>query len=68
MPVCVFDFLLHGEYSKFFIVATFSSKSFSSKTPSLVKNSSLLIFPDDKAEIYQSYVELCYARFCYQLT
>ena len=63
MSVCVFDFLLNGEYSKFFIVATFSSK-----TSSLVKNSFLLTFPDDKGQIYQSHVELCYARFGYQLT
>ena len=44
MSVCAFNSLHNGEYSKLFIVAAFSTKSFSSKTY-------LLTLPDDKAEI-----------------
>ena len=51
MSVCAFKFLPHGEYSKLFTVAASSSKSFSDKTSLPVKNSILLTFPDDKAEI-----------------
>ena len=40
-----------GEYSSLLIVAAFSSKSFSGKTVLLFKNSYLLKFLDDKAEI-----------------
>ena len=50
MSGCAFNFLPKGEYSNLFIVAAFSSKSFSGKTSFPVKNSYLLTFPDDKAE------------------
>ena len=45
---CAFNSLSKGEYSNYFIVAAFSSKSFSGKTSFPVKNSYLLTFPDDK--------------------
>ena len=51
MSVCGFDLLPKGEYSNLFIVAAFSSKSFSGKTSLLVKSSYLLTFPVDKVEI-----------------
>ena len=51
MSVCAYNSLPRGEYSNLFIVAAFSSKSFSDKTSLLLKNSYLLTFPDDKAEI-----------------
>ena len=51
MPICAFNFLSKGEYSNLFIAAAFSSKSFSGKISLPVKNSYLLTFPDDKAEI-----------------
>ena len=50
MSVCAFYSLPNGEYSNLFIVADFSSKSFSRKTSLQVENSYLLTFPDDKAE------------------
>ena len=51
MAVCAFNSLPKGEYSNLFNVAVFSSKYFSGKTFLPVKNSYLLTFPDDKAEI-----------------
>ena len=51
MSVCAFNSLPKGEYSKLFIVAAFSSKSFSGKTTLSVKNLYLLTFPEDKTEI-----------------
>ena len=51
MSVCAYNSLPKGEYSNIFIVAAFSSKSFSDKTSLLLKNLNLLTFPDDKAEI-----------------
>ena len=51
MSVCVFYSFPKGEYSDLFNVAAFSSKSFPVKTSLPVKNSYLLTFPDDKAEI-----------------
>ena len=53
MSVCAFKYLPLGEYSNLFIVAAFSRKSFSGKTSLLVKNSYLLTFLDDKAEILE---------------
>ena len=50
MSVCDFNSLPNGEYSNLFIVATFSSNSFSGKTSLPVKNSYLLTFPDEKAK------------------
>ena len=49
--VCAFNSLPKGKYSNLFIVVAFFSKYFSSKTSFPVKNSYLLIFHDDKAEI-----------------
>ena len=51
MPLCFFNSLSNSEYSNHLIVAAFSSKSFSGKTFLPVKNSFLLTFLDDKAEI-----------------
>ena len=51
MSVCAFSYLPNGEYSNLFIVAAFTNKLFSGKTSLLVKNSYLLTFPDDQAEI-----------------
>ena len=60
MSVYFFKSLFNGEYSNLLIVAAFSNKPFSGKTSSLVKNSYLATFTDDKAEIlavslYKSY-------------
>ena len=49
--VCFFISLPNGEYSNLFNAAAFSSKHFSGKISLPVKNSHLLTFPDDKAEI-----------------
>ena len=46
MSICAFYSLPNGEYSNLWISAAFSGK-----TSLPVKNSYLLIFPDDKAEI-----------------
>ena len=43
--------LHNGEHSNRLVAAAFSNKSFSGKKSVLVKNSYLLTFPDDKAEI-----------------
>ena len=51
MPVCAFNSLPNRKYSNLFIVAAFSSKSFSGKTYLPVKNSHLLTLPNDKTEI-----------------
>ena len=51
MSVFAFNSLPNGEYSNHFLVAAFSSKSFSGKTSLPVKNLYLLRFPDDKAKI-----------------
>ena len=51
MSVCGFHFSSKGKYSNLFIVAAFYSKSFSAKTSSPIRNSNLLTFPYDKAEI-----------------
>ena len=49
--VCAFNSLPNGEYSNVFKAAAFSSKSFSVKTSLPIKNSYLLKFSDDEAEI-----------------
>ena len=49
MSVYAFNSLPNREYSNLFIVAAFSSKSFSSKTSLPVKNLYLLTFPDDSS-------------------
>ena len=51
MSVCPFNSLPKGEYSSLYITAAFSSKRFLGKASLAVKTSSLLTFPDDKAEI-----------------
>ena len=51
MAVCAFNSLPNREYQNLFIVAAFSRQSFSEKTSFPVKNSYLLTFPHDKAEI-----------------
>ena len=51
MSVCPFNSLPKGEYSNLYITAAFSSKCFLGKASLAVKTSSLLTFPDDKAEI-----------------
>ena len=51
MSVCAFNSLPNSEYSNLFVVAALSSMSFTGKTSLPVKNSYLLTFPDDKAEI-----------------
>ena len=64
MSVCAFNSLPKDKYSYLFIVAAFSSKSFSSKTSLPVKNSYLLTSPDDKGEILVvclNCIELCFA-------
>ena len=51
MSVCTFNSSPKEEYSNLFIVAAFSNGSFSGKTSLPARNSYLLTFPDDKAEI-----------------
>ena len=51
MSVCAFNSLLKGEFSNLFIIAAFSNKYFSGKTPLSVKNSYLQTCPDDKGEM-----------------
>ena len=51
MSVCAFNSLPNGEYSNLFIVAAFSSNSFSGKTSLPVRNLYLLTLPGDKIEI-----------------
>ena len=51
---CQFAFsnwLPNNEYSNLLVIAAFSNKSFSGKTSLPVKNSYLMNFPDDKAEV-----------------
>ena len=51
MLFCFLSFLLNNEYLNLFVVAAFSYSLLFDKTSSLVKNSYLPTFPDDKAEI-----------------
>ena len=51
MLVCTSKVFPNGEYSKLFNAASFSNNSFLDKISFQVKNSYLLTFPDDKAEI-----------------
>ena len=51
MSVFALNPLHEGRYSNLFIIAAFSSKSFSSKTSLPIKNSYLVTFPDNKAQI-----------------
>ena len=71
MLVCFLNFLLNGEYSNLLVVAVFYNSFFFSKSSSLVKNSYLPTFLDDKTEIlavtYFNCIELSFAQFCYHL-
>ena len=49
--VCLFNSLPNGEHSNLMTAAAFSDNSFSGKTSLPLKNSYLLTFPDDRAEI-----------------
>ena len=49
--VCFFNSVPNGEYSNLFIAAAFFNKYFSGKESFPVKNSYLLTFLDNKAEI-----------------
>ena len=60
MSVCALNSLPSGEYSNLFIVAAFSNKPFSGKTSFPVKNSYLLMFLVDKAEI----LAVCVSKLC----
>ena len=63
--VCFFNSLPNGESLNLLIAATFSKKSFSGKASFPVKNSYLLTFPDDKAEILAVCLpKLCWALLC----
>ena len=64
MPVCAFNSLPKGKYLNIFIVAAFSSKSFSGKTSLQVRNSYLLTFPDDKAKILAGISKSYWALLC----
>ena len=55
MSIFAFNFLRNGEYSNLFFIAAFSDKI---SLP--VKNSYLLIFPDDKAEILAAFLSNSY--------
>ena len=69
MSVCVLNSLHNSEYSNLLIVVSFSNSLSLVKHFSLVKNSFLPTFSDDKAEILAicllNYIELCFALFCY---
>ena len=71
MLVCFLNFLLNGEYSNLLVVAVFCNSFFFSKPSSLVKNSYLPTFLDDKTGIlavtYLNCIELSFAQFCYHL-
>ena len=60
MLFCAFNSLPKCKYSNLFIVAAFYSKSFSGKTSLSEKNSYLLTFPDDQAEILAVYLPKSY--------
>ena len=63
--VCFFNYFPNVEYSNLLIVAAFSSKSFSGKASLGVKNSYLLRFSDNKAEISAVCLsEFYWALFC----
>ena len=60
MSVCIFNSLPNGVYSNLFIVAAFPKKTCSGETSLLGKNSYLLTYPDDKAEI----LAVCLTYLC----
>ena len=47
------NLLTYDKYSNLLLLAAFSTKSFSSKTPWPFKNSYLPTFPDNKAKIFE---------------
>ena len=59
MSVCAFHSLANREHSNLFTVAAFYCKSFSGKTSFPVKNSYVLTFIDDKAQI----LAVCIPKF-----
>ena len=67
MSVWFFSSLPNNEYSNLLSIIANSSKYFSGKTSSPVKNSYLLTFFDDEAEIlgvcYVNHTELSFAPF-----
>ena len=68
MLVCFFNSLHNGEHSNLIIVAAFSNYPFSYKTSLPVKNSYLLIFYCDWAEIFAICLSKMYwAFFCSML-
>ena len=60
MSVYAYNSLHKSKHSNFCSVAYFFKKSFLGKTSLPVKNSYLLIFPYDKAEI----LAVCLSKFC----
>ena len=72
MPVWFFNSLPDGEYSNLLIVAAFLIVLFLCKSSSLLKNSYLPTFADNKVEIlafvYLNCIELCFTLLCYQLS
>ena len=60
MSVCAFTFLPNGEHLNFFDATAFSGQLFSINTSLPVKNSYLLTFPDNKAEVLVVYLSKSY--------
>ena len=68
MSICFLNSLPNSKYSNLLIIAAFPNCPFSGQISSLVKNSYLPIFSDNKAEIIAvNCIELCFAPCCYQL-
>ena len=71
MLVCFLSFLLNDECLNLFADAAFSYSLLFDKTSSLVKNSYLPTFPDNKVEISVAgnlkSIELFFVQFCHQL-
>ena len=68
MSVYRFHSLPNCDYSNIFVVKVFCNKYFPNKTPSSLKISYLLIFPDDEEKIfvYLDHIDFCFTQFCYQ--
>ena len=67
MSACTFDSLPKSKYSNIFNVAAFSTKYFSDKISLLVKNSYLLTFLDDKADILAVCLSKSYRTLFYSI-
>ena len=67
MPVYFFHSLPNNNYSNLFIAATFSGKPFCVKTSLPVKNSYLLTFTDDNAEMLAFYLSKSYWAFFHSI-